>query len=89
MKNVGKAVEKVDGETLAEIRKEPKVAGYVRFLRMLEKLKTPDIVRAIADSTDFPTIRPEESEVLATFDFSDTYEKARQKSKSNSTRYTA
>ena len=81
MKDIGKTVEKVEGETLAELRKDSRIAGYVRFLRMLEKLKTPDIVRAIADSKDFPSIKPEESAVLATFNFSDTYETARQKVK--------
>lgn len=81
MNGVGDAVERLKGETLSELRKEPKIAGYVRFLRTLEKLKTPDIVRAIADSKDFPSIKPEESAVLETFDFFDTYEKVLQKVK--------
>lgn len=81
MKDVGKAVERVEGETLAELCKSPKIAGYVRFLRMLEKLKTPDIVRALANSEYFPAVRLAESEALATLDFSNTYEETLQKVK--------
>ena len=82
MKDIGnKTVEKVAGETLAELRKNSKIAGYVRFIGSLKNLKTPDIVRAIADSKDFPTIKPEESAVLATFNFSDTHKETLQKVK--------
>ena len=73
MKDIGPAVMKIEGSTLTELRKSSKVAGYVRFLHSLRKLKTSDKVRAIADSKDFPSVRPEEAEALATFDFSETY----------------
>ena len=75
MKGIGPAAMKVEGSTLTELRRSLKVAGYVRFLGMLKRLKTPDKVRAIANSNDFPSVKPEEGEVLATFDFSETYEK--------------
>ena len=81
MKDIGKTVMNVEGSTLTELRRDLRVAGYVRFLRSLRKLKIPDKVRAIADSDYFPAIKPEESAVLATFNFSDTYETARQKVK--------
>ena len=81
MNGIGPAVMKVEGDTLTELRRSPKVAGYVRFLRMLRKLKTSDKVRAIANSNDFQDVRPEESEGLATFDFSETYEKVLHKVK--------
>ena len=73
MKGIGSAVERVEGTTLTEFRRSPKVAGYVRFLRSLRKLKTSDKIPAIADSKDFPFVGPEEAEALATFDFSETY----------------
>ena len=75
MKGIGPAAMKVEGSTLTELRRSLKVAGYVRFLGMLKRLKTPDKVRAIANSNDFPSVKPEAGEVLATFDFSETYEK--------------
>ena len=75
MKGIGPAVMKVEGTTIAELRRSFKVAGYMRFLRMLKTLKTPDKVRALANSDDFPSVKPEDGEALATFDFSETYEK--------------
>ena len=75
MKGIGAAAMKVEGSTLTELRRSLKVAGYIRFLGMLKRLKKPDKVRAIANSNDFPSAKPEEGEVLATFDFSETYEK--------------
>ena len=81
MKDVGPAVEKVEGETLAELRKNPKIAGYVRFIGSLKNLKTSDIVRATANSEYFPSVTLAESEALATLDFSDTYETILQKVK--------
>ena len=81
MKGIGPTVMRVEGSTLTALRRSLKVAGYVRFLGMLKKLKTPDKVRAITNSKDFPSVRPEESEVLATFDFSETYEKVLHKVK--------
>ena len=72
MKGIGAAVKNVEGLTLTELHKSPKVAGYVRFLRTLRKLKTSDKVRALANSNDFPYVKLEEA--LATFDFSETYE---------------
>ena len=65
---------KVEGETLDQLRKSPKVAGYVRFLQSLKKLKTSDKVRAISDSDYFPSVSPEVAESLATLDFSQTYD---------------
>ena len=76
MRNIGPAVMKVEGSTLVELRRDLRGAGYVRFLGMLKRLKTPDRVRAIANSDDFPSVKPEAGEGLATFDFSETYEKA-------------
>ena len=73
MKDVGTAVMKSEGSTLTELRKSPKVAGYVRFLNTLKKLKTSDKVRAISDSDYFPSVTPEVTEALATLDFSQTY----------------
>ena len=74
MKNIGDTVMRVEGETLDQLRrKSPKVAGYIRFLEMLKKLKTSDRVQAILNSDDFPSARPEVSEALATLDCSQTY----------------
>ena len=89
MKGIGPAAMKVEGSTLTELRRSLKVAGYVRFLGMLKRLKTPDKVRAIANSNDFPSVKPEEGEVLATFDFLRPMRKSFTKSTSNSTQYTA
>ena len=64
---------RVEGETLDQLRrKSPKVAGYIRFLEMLKKLKTSDRVQAILNSDDFPSATPEVSEALATLDCSQT-----------------
>ena len=74
MSGVGKAVEKVEGETLAELRKDPKIAGYARFLQSLKRLDTPDKVRATLNSEYFPSVVPEVIEALATLDFSKPYD---------------
>ena len=74
MKDIGKAVMRVDGETLTELRKSPKVAGYARFLESLKRLDTSKKVQAILNSDDFPSATPEVSEALATLDFSQTYD---------------
>ena len=73
MKNIGDTVMKVEGETLTELRKSRKVAGYYRFLQTLKKLKTSDKVRAISDSDYFPSVTTEVAESLATLDFSQPY----------------
>ena len=81
MRGIGPAVMKIEGSTLAEIRRSLKVSGYIIFLGMLKRLKTPEKVRAIANSNDFRSIRLEEGEVLATFDFSETYAQILQRTK--------
>ena len=77
MKGVGPAVMKVEGSTLAELRKSSKIAGYVRFLRMIQGLDTPGKVTSILNtdtlSIDRNVARSNVS-ALATLDFSQTYE---------------
>lgn len=75
MKGIGPAVMKVEGRTLTELRRDLRIAGYVRFLRSLRKLRTPDKAHAIANSDYFPSVRREDGEILAAFDFSETYKK--------------
>jgi len=74
MKNIGDTVMKVEGETLTELRKDSRVAGYARFLQSLKRLDTSKKVQAILNSDDFPSATPEVSEALATLDFSQTYD---------------
>ena len=74
MNGVGVAVMKFEGETLTELRKFPKIAGYARFLQSLKKLDTSKKVQAILNSDDFPSATPEVSKALATLDFSKTYD---------------
>lgn len=81
MRGIGPAVMKIEGSTLAEIRRSLKVSGYIIFLGMLKRLKTPEKVRAIANANDFRSVSPEEGEVLATFDFSETYAQILQRTK--------
>ena len=81
MRGIGPAVMKIEGSTLAEIRRSLKVSGYIIFLGMLRRLKTPEKVRAIANSNDFRSVRPEAGEVLATFDFSEAYAQILQRTK--------
>ena len=74
MKDIGKTVMKVEGETLTELRRDLRVAGYARFLQSLEKLDTSKKVQAILNSDDFPSATPEVSKAFATLDFSKPYD---------------
>ena len=81
MRGIGPAVMKIEGSTLAEIRRSLKVSGYIIFLSMLKKLNTAEKVRAIANSNDFRSVTPGEGAVLATLDFSETYAQILQRTK--------
>ena len=77
MKGVGPAVMKVEGSTLAELQKSPKIAGYVRFLRMIKRLDTPNKVTAILNTGTFSInskVARRNVAALATLDFSETYQ---------------
>ena len=81
MKGIGPAVMKTQGYTLTELRRSPKVAGYVRFLKRLEQLKTARQVSAILNSDDFADAKPAQAKALTTFDFSETYAEVQQRVK--------
>ena len=74
MESIGPAVMNAEGSTLTEIRKSPKVARYIRFLQTLKKLETSEKVHTIANSDNFPSVKHEVRETLATLDFSETYQ---------------
>lgn len=77
MKGVGPAVMKVEGATLAELQKSPKIVGYVRFLRMIKVLDTPSKVTAILNTGTLSidsNVARRNIAALATLDFSETYQ---------------
>ena len=74
MKGIGRAVEKVPGANVRELRKNAKLAGFIRFLESIRKLDTAEIVSAISRSDHFPLIPPEMEEALSTLDFTETYD---------------
>lgn len=57
-KGIGKAIEKVAGETLDELRHHPKIAGYVREVRRLEKLSVREKAIAVLGGSYFPQTDP-------------------------------
>ena len=77
MKNIGTTVTRIEGSTLDELRRSPKVARYITFLRNLRHLSIPDRVRSILNPEIFKFrqfVSPGERETLTTIDFSQTYD---------------
>lgn len=93
VKGIADAVMKTEGETLEELCESPRVKKYVVFLRRLKGLKTPDMVRTIIEPEVFKVFQEIEDKgqileyreafaaAAAAFDFSETYQKVRDKVK--------
>lgn len=75
MRDIGTAVMKVEGATFRELRRNPKVAGFIRFLERLIKLQTSEKVRYILSDYFLKNPPPIEiREAFAQLDFSQSYD---------------
>ena len=74
MKGIGPAIERVPSADIRELRKNAKLAGFIRFLEMLRNLDRVGKVSAISRSDHFPLITAELEEALSTLDFTETYD---------------
>ena len=75
MKGIGATtVARAQGATLQELRKSPKIAGYVRELSAYRNLPTAALITAIFASGQFGSVDVNVLSALQTLDFSKTYQ---------------